>query len=1077
MADIKDIDAIREFMKEVKRTFAGGIATEHTYRPVLKILLDRLGAGEVYAVNEPKRIACGAPDLALMRKDITVGYLEAKNINISIRDLKDANKNQFERYTQNLDNLIYTNCLDWDFYRDGVLVHNVSIAKIESGKIIPNPDSFADLIKFLQNLMLQPPQTIKRADELAKYMAKRTKMIRDSFQLDMEGDDPSENLIAQRDWIDEVLVKDITTEKFASMYAQTITYGMFVAKLYNEIYNKKPKEFIRQNIPNLLPETHPFLKNLFKFIAEGTLNPAINGFINDLINLYRPAKIKDIMDTYGQGSERKDPFIHFYEDFLAAYNPAERELSGVYYTPKPVVNFIVRGVDWVLKNKFNLADGLAHSKKTKVKWKTDKVGELKNVNVHKVQILDPATGTGTFLAQTIRHIAQSKKKTGSAGWSSYVDKDLLPRLHGFEFMMAPYAMSYLKLDMVLAELKYKQTKDHPKRISIYLTNSLTGANKDIPHLPFAKYLEDEAKGATNIKDNFPIMCVIGNPPYNAKSENDDKWIMDLMDAYKKEPGGHAPLKERNPKSINDDYVKFIRMAEYMVHKNGDGVVGMITNHGYLDNLTFRGMRWHLMNSFDEIYVLNLHGSIDENRATSKGKTDKNVFDIKTGVSIIIAWKKKQINKKKSLAHVFRADLWGAREEKFKALSTEGLDSKLFQKLEPRKPDYFFKTVDYKLKAEYDKGFKITKLFDTNANMMEGADDLKSQKTGPKDRKKIHTHSVGIVTGGDDFIIAENIEKLRHRLNDFLKTDKSEKDIQRDYGVTKNYAKRLLSRKPKLKIDDGEFKPIAYRPFDTRIVYFDNLLIDRSRKNIMDHFLIGNNFGLIAKRGLIQEQSAPVFCTNTISDFRYWSTSGMQGGDYVFPLYFQPNGNKDLDTNGHSKKVNMDETIRKAIEDSATDSKHKKPDEKEIFDYIYGILHAPKYRERYGEFLKSDFPYVPYPQTPAEFWHLSSVGTKLREMHLKPDSLDGSAYTFEGDDTTPIVERPLFNNGKVWINDSQYFANVPESAWNFYIGGYQPAQKWLKDRKGQEIDYEDYQKIIAVLVQTQTTMDDIKWSRP
>ncbi len=1081
MTEKNDIEAIRDFIKKVGRKHAAGGATEHSYRPYLIKLIETLD-DKIDALNERKRIACGSPDITMMRdEDIPIGYLEAKDIDKSIRVFNEANQLQFDSYTNSLDNLIYTNCLDWDFYRNGKREYSVSIAELKAGKIIPITKNYAELVIYLQDSLEQNPKTITTADELTEYMAKRTKMIRFSIiksMDDKDGNKPLEALIKQHKLIDKMLVKDITVPEFANMYAQTITYGLFVAKLQSEANNNPTETFIRQNIPDLLPTTYPFLSKLFSFIASDELKDKLDRPIDALIRLYRSATVQDIMATYGHGTGREDPFLHFYEKFLAAYNPEERERSGVYYTPEPVVNFIVRGVDWVLKNKFNLQGGLANSEKTKIKWKTDRIEgedyqeELREV--HKLQILDPATGTGTFLAQTIRHIAKHVKKSAPANWSSYVDTDLLPRLHGFEFMMAPYAMSYLKLDMVLAELNYTPTKNRPDRMSIYLTNSLSEASKDIANLDFSNWLAEEAQGAADIKNNQPIMCVIGNPPYLAASKNKDPWILKLLEDYKKEPNSGKLLDERNPKWINDDYVKFIRLAQHMVEKNGEGVVGMITNHSYLDNATFRGMRWHLMKSFDEIYILDLQGDITKNKTAPDRKDDKNVFDITKGVSIIIAWKTKQAKgTEKPLAQVFRGDLLGTRRKKFKALHAESLDSDLFQKLAPRAPDYFFKPVDYELKIEYNKSFKITKLFDAPADMMEGEDDLKSQKIKPNKSKNTHNYSVGIVTGGDSFVIAENKTKLHQRLDDFLKTDKSESDIQEYYGLGKNYAKRLFNNKAKLKINEDNFIPIDYRPFDTRVIYSDDLLIERSRKKIMHHFSKYGNLGILVKRQCKQDFSY-VFITDKITESCVFESA--YANNTVLPLYLYPDDN-DLD---RTIRINMDPIIRKDIEDAATDSKHGTPDEYAIFDYIYGVLHAPEYRTRYAEFLKEDFPRIPYPKDSAEFWYLSSIGTKLRKLHLMPKDIDISAYTFGGKDITPIVESPYFDNegnGRVWINKSQFFDNVPESAWDFHIGGYQPAQKWLKDRKGQEIDYEHYQKIIAVLVQTKTTMDEIEWSRP
>ena len=637
MAKQKDIDAIREFMKEVERTFAGGIATEHTYRPVLKILLDRLGAGEVYAMNEPKRIECGAPDLALMRKDIAIGYLEAKDIDKSLRDFNEANQLQFDRYTENLDNLVYTNCLDWDFYRDGNLVHSVSVAKLNNKKIVSNPEAFSELVIHLQEFLSQSPQTINTAKALTSYMAKRTRIIRHAFEKGLSGDNPVKSLKKQYKTVVKELISGLSEEEFADMYAQTVTYGLFAAWLVN----KTPDKFNRQEIDELLPEDYPFLKNLFEFITAKTPDKSLEWAIDDLIAVYRAANLEKIKTSYSKSSKNADIFIHFYENFLQKYDSDKRKTAGVYYTPDDVVDFIVRGVDWVLINKLNVSHGLANSEKIGVKWKTDKVGDLKDENVHKVQILDPATGTGTFLTQTIRQIAKSVKASTKGKWSSYVDKDLLPRLHGLEILMAPYTMAYLKLDRVLKELEYKRTVARPKRMSVYLTNSLTEANKDISELGYNEWLEEEARGASNIKSNYPIMCVIGNPPYSVRSQNmgpSAKWIRGLVEEYRYVDGKHFGEKKS---WLQDDYIKFVRLAQYKVEKNKEGVVGMITNHGYLEGPTFRGMRWHLMNSFDEIYILDLHGSERQGLITPDGKPDENIFDITIGVSIIIAWRKKR----------------------------------------------------------------------------------------------------------------------------------------------------------------------------------------------------------------------------------------------------------------------------------------------------------------------------------------------------------------------------------------------------------------------------------------------------
>ncbi|MCA8834244.1 MAG: N-6 DNA methylase, partial [Proteobacteria bacterium] len=674
MADKKDIDAIRTFIKKVRGKYEKGDAQEHSYRPYLVELIETLGSDKkIEALNEGRHIGQNAPDIIIKRDDIAIGYIEAKNVGVPIRDKKGPNKEQRDRYKKDLPNLVYTNNLDWNFYRNGDFVHSISIAEFMNHTITSKPNNFVDLVDYLKDVLDQNPQTITTAEELTEYMARKTIIIRNAFIKKLTGQDRLPRLEKQYNTIVKQLIRWLKKEEFADMYAQTVTYGLFVARL-----NNTPETFNREKLQDLVPEHYSFLKDLFEFISTKTLGDTLYLYIDDLIKIYRAADVEKIMKDYKKGPDGKDPFLHFYEDFLKEYDSENRANKGVYYTPEPVVDFIVRGVDWVLENKFSLAGGLANSEKTKVPWKTDKAGKLKYRDFHKVQILDPATGTGTFLAQTIRHIAKTINTTTPGLWPAYVDTDLLPRLHGFEIMMAPYVMCYLKLNMVLAELGYTPPKKNPKRMSIYLTDSLTNTNKETSDLGFGNdWIEEESEGAKKIKDNLPIMCVIGNPPYNAKSKNTDKWIERLIQAYKKEPATEDKLDEENFQSLSDDYVKFIRLAQHMVEKNGEGVVGMITAHGYLDNPTFRGMRWHLMNSFDAIYVLDLHGNSLKKDVKLNGDPDKNVFNITTGVSIIIAWKtKREKGTDKPLSQVFRGDLWGEREEKFKALEAGSLDTEI-----------------------------------------------------------------------------------------------------------------------------------------------------------------------------------------------------------------------------------------------------------------------------------------------------------------------------------------------------------------------------------------------------------------
>ncbi|MCA3552164.1 MAG: N-6 DNA methylase, partial [Rhodobacter sp.] len=609
---------VAEFLRQVVGTHKTQRATEHSYRPALKALFDGLCPAEITVTNEPKRIACGAPDFILQSGDIAVGFVEAKDIGLDLRRMKEANRDQQKRYLAALPNLIYTNCLDWDFYRNGQLTASVTVADYLMG-IQPRPDQYATLENLLRDFIAQRPQTITSPRVLAGIMAGKAGLIKDVLRNALKADaDLQSDLGDQFRAFREHLIHDITPEDFADIYAETIAYGMFAARLHDPTLDS----FSRQEALELLPKSNPFLRNLFSYIAGPNLDDRIRWIIDDLAKVFQAANVAQIMEGFGRLTGQNDPFLHFYETFLAAYNPAKRKARGVWYTPEPVVNFIVRAVDQVLQTEFGLADGLADTSKVTVDWdtgQTDSKGKPVRIKkeVHRVQILDPATGTGTFLAEVIKQIAPKVKDVAPGMWSQYVERDLIPRVHGFELLMASYAMCHMKLDMILTEMGYRPTGT-PPRLSVYLTNSLEEGEPANQSLPFAQWLSNEVKAANTIKRDMPIMCVIGNPPYLGEGGKSEGWLGKLMEDYKKEPGGTMRLQERNPKWLNDLYVKFIRLSSHLIEKNGEGVLGFITNHGYLDNPTFRGMRWHLLKTFDKIWVLDLHGNAKKKEVTLEG---------------------------------------------------------------------------------------------------------------------------------------------------------------------------------------------------------------------------------------------------------------------------------------------------------------------------------------------------------------------------------------------------------------------------------------------------------------------------
>lgn len=1042
---------IQSFLQQVTSTHKTGAATEHSYRPALQALFQSL-SNDITAINEPKRVACGAPDFIIQRGELAVGHVEAKDLHIGLRNLKDANKAQQERYRKALPNLIYTNCLDWDFYRNGELVASVSVAS-NLDSIQPNKDQFTVLESLLRDFISQRPQSISSPEVLANMMAGKAQLIKDVFANTLNADDGSTSeLYGHYQAFKQQLIHDISIADFADLYAETIAYGMFAARLHDDT----PENFSRQEALHLLPKSNPFLRSLFGFIAGVDLDERIAWVIDDLAAVFQAADVKQIMQGFGELTGRQDPFLHFYETFLSAYNPDKRKSRGVWYTPEAVVNFIVRAVDEVLQTEFGLADGLADTSKITIDWDTDlndKKGQAitQKKDVHRVQILDPATGTGTFLAEVVKHIAPKIKSIAPSMWTPYIEQDLIPRLHGFELLMASYSMCHMKLDMILTELGY-QPGSNPPRLGVYLTNSLEEGEREVQDLFMAQWLTREAREASDIKRKNPIMCILGNPPYAGESSNKGKWIMDLMDAYKKEPGGKQKLQERNPKWLNDDYVKFIRMSEHLISTNGEGVLGFITNHGYLDNPTFRGMRWHLMHSFDKIYLLDLHGNSKKKEVTPEGKPDINVFDIQQGVSIVIAIKHKRDTGKnapaKPLAQVFHGDLWGRREDKYQALFDSSLASFDWQHIQPSEPQFAFIPRNYALEEQYQQGFAVHEFMPVN--------------------------SVGIVTARDALTIDSDKNHLWQRVQDFAQLPPEEARLKYKLGKdVRDWQVAWAQDDVRDNLDISKVVPIAYRPFDTRwTLYTGNSrgFLCYPRNDVMRHML-QENYGIATARSNKTQTVDHFYVTSTLMETKCAERSTQSA---LFPLYLYPEAEKQK----HERQVNFEPKLHRKLLKLAKHPEFGQPDELAVFDYIYAVLHCPAYRQTYAEFLKYDFPRIPWPASADEFWRLREQGNQLRQLHLmQPTAIGDTPYPLLGDGDN-CIDKPRLQNSQIWINKTQYFDQVPDGVWEFYIGGYQPAQKWLKDRKDSPLSFSElkhYQSILKILARTAEIMQGIELS--
>lgn len=939
--------------------------------------------------HDAKAFKGNKPDFVIRKNNIPILYIEVKDIGTDLSKIEKSDQmNRYFGYA----NLVLSDYLEFRFYRNGFKYQEpIKIAEYDKNirSITPKPENFDLLNKTLIDFAQSHKEPIRSGEHLAKIMGGKAQRIRDNVRQFLSTESEKNNeIIRVYKTIKKLLVHDLDQDNFADMYAQTLVYGLFVARYHDDT----PDNFTRREARDLIPASNPLLRHFFDHITGINFDKRLEYIVNELCEVFTHANVHKLMEQYfqddlwGKTHEGPDPVIHFYEDFLKEYDAELRKKLGAYYTPLPVVRFIVRSVDYLLEKEFGLVNGLADTSKS------DK-------DIHRVQILDPAVGTGTFISATIRLIYQRLIDSGQKGrWHTYVHNDLLPRLHGFELMMAPYTIAHLKLSMAFKETGFKYFN---RRLGIYLTNSLEESSSlgDLfTGFGFAESIAEESKEAALIKNNTPIMVVLGNPPYSISSLNKSPWITELIKDYKRN------LDEKNIQPLSDDYIKFIRFAEYFIEKNKTGIVAMITNNSFLDGLIHRQMRKHLLETFDEIYILDLHGNAKKKETAPDGSKDENVFEIQQGVSINLFIRNQDKNGK--LAKVFHFDIYGLRDKKFRLLDEYNIKTIKWKILKPIAPDYYLVPKNFNEEAEYLKGFAIK--------------DMLPFKTS------------GIKTHDDNNLVSDNVKKLEQNV----------------ISIAEYFDKEKVYK-------------YSYRPFDIGYIYYDASLLGRAREKTIYH-LKNENIGLIL---VAQPQAANLnyfdcaYITNCLTDTNMFR----RGGPLVFPLYLYPQVGV--------KVANLNNTILEQIEKIVG-----KITPEEILDYIYAVLHSPSYREKYKEFLKIDFPRVPYPKDKKTFKELVKLGTKLRLIHLlESPKVNKFITTFPVMEGNEEVEKIKYESGKVWINKLQYFGNVPEVAWNFYIGGYQPAQKWLKDRKGRNLknqDIEHYQKIIVALTETDRIMKGI-----
>ena len=728
--------ALRAYRGAVRQTHASGQATEHSYRPAFKSLIEALGGDGSEAINEPARIEAGAPDFIVQRRGVPIGHIECKDIGENL-DAAERSE-QLKRYREALPNLILTDYLEFRWYAEGELRETARLGRFDSGGAYTAESGGGDAVRALLDAFFAADHaTIDDPADLARRMAGKTRLLRETIRRILEDDDEPAALGELLASYREVLISDLDADEFADLQAQTAAYGLFAARC---LHDGPPAEFTRQSA--VFAQTTPFLSDVFTRAAGPNADARIAWIMDDLALLLARADMAAILKDFGKSTQQEDPVVHFYEDFLAAYDPKLRELRGVYYTPEPVVSYIVRSVDRLLRDEFGLADGLADTATVEVATED---GEARTSP--RVLILDPAAGPGTFLREVVSQVRRTIADKGLGGaWPDYVREHLLPRLFGFELLMAPYAICHLKLAIEIGGEQGAFAMPEGERLNVFLTNSLEEAHEGATGPMFAAEIAREAREADAVKRDHPVMVVIGNPPYSGHSANKGKWIRDLIGAYKQ--GIPELRKPGQAKWLSDDYVKFIRFAQWRIERTGEGVLGFVTNHGYLDAPTMRGMRESLMSTFDEIWLLDLHGNSRKSESAPDGSPDKNVFDIQQGVAVGLFVKRADGDD--DPARVFHADLWGEREDgsgggKYGWLAANDIVSTDWTELAPRSPHYLFVPRDEataQLEGEYETGWKLRDILPEN--------------------------SVGIVTARDKLAIQWTDGDMRRVAADFVR---------------------------------------------------------------------------------------------------------------------------------------------------------------------------------------------------------------------------------------------------------------------------------------------------------------------
>lgn len=1043
---------LKTYLKNIFEISSHGDATEETYYSVLKDLLNRFAEStkrkNIHVIPLPKKTEAGNPDFRVWDgKQHIVGYIEAKAPTVdNLNHIEDSE--QLERYRHTFPNLILTNFFEFRLYRNGDLIAKTSIARpfiVHKLKTIPPVENEDEFFKLVEMYFAFSLPKVYDAKKLAVELAKRTRFLKDEVVAEELKEEKVGRgfILGFYEAFQKYLISGLTKEDFADLYSQTITYGLFAAR------TRSKNSFNRKLAYANIPHTIGILRDVFRFISLEDIPQQMEWIVDDISEVLAVTDVSKILHQYFHEGRGRDPIVHFYETFLTEYDPQTREKRGVYYTPEPVVSYIVSSIHQILKNDFQKPDGLANKG---------------------VTVLDPAAGTLTFMAEAAKcAVEEFVSKYGDGAKDTFIQEHVLENYYAFELMMAPYAVGHLKVSFLLEELGYRLKEDD--RFKLYLTNTLEMEELAQTELPGMASLSEESHLAGTVKKEKPILVILGNPPYSGHSANRGEWIDNLLkkgytangvtdEGYYVVDG--KPLEEKNPKWLQDDYVKFIRFAQWKIDQSGEGMLGFITNHSYLDNPTFRGMRQSLMNTFDVIYLLDLHGNSLKKEKSPDGSKDENVFDIRQGVAIALMVKRKGKKRKPEILH---SEIWGLREEKYDWLLKHKLKKTKWKSLNPKSEFYLFIPRDERLLKIYEKSPKVTDIFPIS--------------------------SVGVVTSRDSFVIDADRKPLERRISMFLDKSLPDELIRQTFNLKDKSNWKVRDAREKISQDENwraALKKILYRPFDIQWICYHDELIERSRKEVMNHMLEDNISLCIGRAGQVVGLEKPwniVFCSKFIEDFNLF----YRGGNVNFPLYIYPQkknpkkGSKgstlmlfEPEKEYGKLKRNLDSVFVEKLNQTFENS----PTPESVLHYIYAILHSNSYRIKYSEFLRIDFPRIPFTKNYKLFKKMGVFGEELIDLHLvKSKKLDNAIVSFHGKNGNKVEKLKYEKDkGGVCINSNQYFEGVEEEIWEYQIGGYQVCHKWLKDRKGRTLSLEEikhYCKVVTAIhhtIKIQEKIDEI-----